>query len=64
MQTQQPDSIVPIHPNVVELASLLENKRLKSAQRKSLQRALRSALGAPADAQYVLSPSEPTSMAV
>ena len=59
MQTLQPGANVPAHPNIVELAALLENDRLKSAQREVLQRALRDALRNGAHAQRLFSKGRP-----
>jgi len=41
MQTLQPSAFPPENLNVVELAALLEDERLKTDQRKILQQALR-----------------------
>jgi hypothetical protein len=44
MQTSQIVQPLPVRPNVVELAALLEDTQLESLQRRSLQLALRENL--------------------
>jgi len=47
MQPNQSHAFLPNHPNVVELAALLEDSRLKSSERQHLQTALREFLLGP-----------------
>lgn len=64
MQMLQLGAKVPPHPNIVELAALLEDDRLKAVQRQSLQRALRDVLRHPPSAQRLYPSREPTMMTV
>lgn len=64
MQTTPTTHAFPSHPNVVELAALLDDDRIKSTLRHSLQRALRDELRHPAHAKRPSSNGEPMKVAV
>ena len=40
MNAMQPTPALPLHPNIVEMAALLESSNLRSQERSALQRVL------------------------